>query len=176
MVKKVDRQKQKVKLVHEVKRFLFYWLFLALFLCAFTIYRNLLLAEYSIDYFHYGYNVFEAMILAKIILLGQYFHLGEYRFQEKPLIFPTVYKAILFSILVVIFTSIESILHGYIHGKDLAVVYHEFLSTSIYEHCARGLVMFFFFIIFFAFIAVEEVVGEGKLFNLFFCGKSTLVK
>lgn len=77
-----------------------YWTnvgYLAFFFGAFTCYRKLILAEYHISYFHFGFALIEALILAKIILLGDRMHL-ERRMGEKPLIFSMLYKASVFTV------------------------------------------------------------------------------
>src|SRR5689334_15066106 len=71
-------------------------LYLSIFLGVFAWYRRLILAEYRIAYFSYGAALIEALILAKVIWLGDIMGLNR-QFQNRPLIYPTLYKAILFS-------------------------------------------------------------------------------
>ena len=68
-----------------------YWivvLYLACFFAVFTWYRRLILAEYQIAYLHYGVSVVEALVLAKVILIGEGLRLGR-GLEDKPLIVPT---------------------------------------------------------------------------------------
>ena len=58
----------KARLMAEVKKTVFVFVYLAVFLGAFSTYRRLLLAQYQISYFHYGYTVIEALVLAKVIV------------------------------------------------------------------------------------------------------------
>jgi len=46
------------------------------------------LAEYQIAYLHYGVSVVEALVLAKVILIGEALRLGR-GLEDKPLIVPT---------------------------------------------------------------------------------------
>ena len=62
----------KEKLIHEVKEVLVIFLYLALFFCAFTTYRLLVMKEVGLSYFHYGFALIKALVLAKVILLCQY--------------------------------------------------------------------------------------------------------
>jgi hypothetical protein len=165
-MKEKDSSNLKQKVLHEVYLFLIYTLFLTLFLCTFTTYRLLILKEYGINYVHYGYNLVEAMIFAKIILLGQKFGIGE-RFSSYPLIVPTLYKAVSFSLFSLIFTFVERITMGYFEGKDPKVVFHN-LTGRMDEILAGIMVMFFFFLLFFAFLEIGNYLGEKKLYNLFF--------
>jgi hypothetical protein len=130
------------------------------------MYRRLILGEYSISYFHYGYGIFQALILAKLILIGESLRLGE-KYENHPLIIPTLYKTVVFSFFVLLFSMFEHFVEGFIHGTGFSEIYHEFMSKSKDEVLARVLVVFFVFILFFAFLETARVLGEGKLIDLF---------
>ncbi len=102
------------------------------------------MAEYHVGYFVYKYSLIEALVLGKIIIVGENLGIGE-RFSSRPLIFPTLYKTMLFALWVLIFG---------ISGR--------------YEILARLLIMFVAFIPFFAFREAMQALGEVKLFDLFF--------
>jgi hypothetical protein len=161
-----DSSNLKQKVIHELYLFLLYTLFLTLFFCTFTLYRHLILKEYGISYIHYGSNFIEAMIFSKIILLGQKFGIGE-RFSNYPLIVPTFYKAITFSLFSLAFTFLERMTVGYFEGKDPKAVFHN-LTNNMDEILAGIMVLFFFFLLFFAFLEIGNYLGEKKLYNLFF--------
>lgn len=158
----------KQRMLHELKVYWVYVAFFSLFFCAFTWYRLLILDEYAHGYVRFSYNVFQAMILSKIIMLGQAFGLGNERFADKPLIVPTLYRTVLFTFLVLVMTVLEHFLIGYFHGKSFATVTQTLLESGIYEILSRLLVMFFVFVLFFAFLEIDKVVGEEKLIDLFF--------
>src|SRR5262245_10602514 len=82
------------------QEFVSYWInfsYLPVFFGAFTSYRRIVLAEYQISYLHYGIAVIESLILAKVILLGDALGLGG-NVKSKPLIYPTLRKAFVFSV------------------------------------------------------------------------------
>ena len=85
----------KQKVAHEARELLAITAFLAVFLVSITTYRRLLLAEYHVGYFEYGYAVIESFVLAKVILIGEAIGVGE-RFQDKPLVYSTLYKTLVF--------------------------------------------------------------------------------
>lgn len=64
----------RARLVSETKTFLLLFVYLAALFGAFTTYRLLLSAEYRIAYFRYGYALVEAMVLAKVIVVGRMLH------------------------------------------------------------------------------------------------------
>ena len=157
----------KQRLAEEFVRYWMNVLYLAVFFGAFAWYRRFVLAEYRISYLHYGTALVEALILAKVILIGDALGLGR-RSKDKPLIYPTLRKAFVFSIFVGIFAIVEHMVDGLMHGKGveggLAALWHEGKD----EILSRCLVTFFAFIPFFAFRELEIVLGEGRLGRLFF--------
>jgi hypothetical protein len=138
-----------------------------LFFGAFAWYRRLVLAEYQINYLHYGVAVVEALVLAKVILIGDALHLGR-RLEAKPLIIPTLYKTVVFSVFVGLFSVLEHTIGGLIHGKGLAGGFDELRSEGLYELLAQCLVTFFAFIPFFAFKELGRVLGVHRIRKLLF--------
>jgi hypothetical protein len=161
------KQKIKQKITDEFYRFLIYFSFLAIFFCSLTTYRRLILGEYSINYLHYGYGLLHALIISKIILIGESLKLGG-KFENKPLIIPTLYKTIIFSVLVLIFTVLEHFVTGFFEGIRFEKVYEDFLNKGFDEIFAKILVVFSVFILFFAFLETAYVLGEHRLIKLFF--------
>jgi hypothetical protein len=156
----------KEKLLHEVKELLAIFLYLALFFCAFTTYRLLVMKEMGVSYFHYGFALIKALVLAKVILLGQSVRFAKV-FDDRRLIVPTFYKVILFSFFVLAFEVLEHVIGGLLHGEDLQGAFHEMMSAGWDELLARTLVMLVAFIPLFAFTETARVLGEGKLRELF---------
>ncbi len=68
----------------------------------------------------------------------------------------------------VIMVGGTSLIEGLVHGKTLAASIEAFLSMGIYEILGRTLVIFVAFIPFFAFWELAPVLGEQKLFDVFF--------
>jgi len=156
----------KKKIIHETKEMLLIFLYLALFFCSFTTYRGLVSDEFGISAFNYGFALVKALVLAKVILLGQYVRFAKI-FDDRPLIFPALYKVFVFSLFTLVFEVLEHFIGGFIHGKDLAGVIQEIVSTGRYELLARALMILFAFVPFFAFTEIGRVLGEGRLGVLF---------
>jgi hypothetical protein len=142
-------------------------LYLFFFLGTFTIYRRLLLAEYQIGYLHYGVTLIEALVLAKILFLGRMMRLDR-GFERKPLIFPTTWKSIVFSLLVCGFAILEAVLKGLIHGRGAMESLGEFRGAGGYDLLARCVVTFFALLPFFALKEIGQIMGRGELANIFF--------
>ncbi len=157
----------KQKAVHEITEYLINFIYLAGFFGLFTWYRRLILAEYQIAYLNYSFSVIQALVLAKIIMIGDILRLGR-RLQGRPLIFPTLYNTVVFSVWVWLFHVLEYMVGGLLRGKGLIGGIEEITSRGKYELLARCMVVFFAFIPFFAFRELGRVLGEGKLRKLFF--------
>ncbi len=157
----------KQKIVHEAIEYWINFIYLGFFFGVFTWYRRLILAEYQISYLHYGIGLIEAAVLAKLIMVGDVLHLGR-RLEGMPLIFPTLYKAVVFSLWVVVFKVLEYMIGGLVRGKGLAGGLDELMSKDWHELLAGCLVMFFAFIPLFAYREIGRVLGPDKIRALLF--------
>ena len=164
-----DKKKKslKEKIFHEMVE---YWInvaYLTLMFAAFTQYRRFVLAAYDITYTNYGFAVIEALILAKVVMIGDVLRLGR-GLEQKPLIYPTLLKTVVFSLFVGVFTLIEHAIKGLWRGKGLAGGLVDLLGKGHHELLAGCLVTFVAFIPFFAFRELGRVLGEDKIRVLFF--------
>jgi hypothetical protein len=157
----------KARLTAEAKKTFLVFIYLAVFLGAFRTYRRLLMAEYGIDYFEYGYSIVEALVLAKVIVVGTVPRVGE-RFRDRPLIVPTLYKTLCFSLFLLAFSVVEHLIVGWFHGKATTVIANEFLDRGTWEILNQVLVKSLALLPLVAIWEVGRVLREGKLFELFF--------
>ena len=156
------------KFSHELKAVISVFLFLALFFSAFVTYRMLLLNEYDLWYYSYGTALVSALVLAKVIWLGEFAHLDRHH-EGSPLIVSALYKSLVFGLLAAAFRLLEE---GIKHLVFRRGPFHPFESRNRNEFLAHALVMFCGFIPFFSFRETARVLGEGKLYELFFRGRS----
>lgn len=158
----------KDRLVVETKRFLMIFTYLLLSLGVMVNYKRAILADYGIPFFEFGYAAIEAFILAKVILIGHVWRLEKKRYMGKPLIYTTLYSALIFSLLVVGFNVIEQVIAGWIHHRTVVETVYEVIEKGWHEMLARCLFLFVIFIPYFAFLEIGAMLGEGKLFEVFF--------
>jgi hypothetical protein len=157
----------KRKLAHELRELVAIALYLFGFFAVFKLYTRLILSEYQIDYFAYGLTLLKSLALAKIILTGEALRLGE-RGTPRPLIFLTVYFAVVFSAFALAFEILEHIILGAFHDKGPATVLAEIMDKGWPHLVAMTIVVFFAFLPFFPFRETGRALGEGKLHELFF--------
>ena len=79
------------------------FLYLAFFFCALTTYDMLLLREYHVKYWDYTFPLINAIVITKVIMIGEYTKLGK-RHEAKALIISATWKAFVFGLLVFTFT------------------------------------------------------------------------
>jgi len=157
----------RAKLVEELKKTGLIFAYLALFLGAFTVYRRLVLAEYQIGYFNYGYCLLEAAVLAKVIVIGDMIGVGE-RFRDRPLIVPTLYKALCFAVFLLAFSVVEHVVGAWVHGHSAGTALTELMDQGNWEILTRVLVKSLAMLPLFAVWETARVVGESRLYALFF--------
>ena len=163
-----NKKNLKEKLLHEVKVYWFYVAYLTLVFAAFIQYRRLILADAGIAYTEYGFAVINALVLGKVIMIGDVLRLGR-GFEHKPLIYPILLKTVVFTFFIGLFVLGEHAIKGLITGKGVVEGVMGYLDKGPYEVLAMGLVVFAAFIPFFALREVGATLGgEGKIVALLF--------
>jgi hypothetical protein len=156
------------KLRHQLIEYAFNVVYLMLVFAAFTQYRRFLLAEYSIVYTNYWVGLFGALVLGKVVMIGSVFRLGRW-LEDKPLIFPTIYKALLFCGFILVFRVVEYAIKGLLRGDGLVAAFYEFfVQKGTDEVLANGLVVLVALIPFFAVKELGRVLGRERVAALFF--------
>jgi len=115
----------------------------------------------------WGIAIVKAVVLGKFVLLGNLAHLGE-RFTTKPLIWPTLHKALAFVVLLIVLTIIEEAVVGLFHGRSITASLGDLFGTRLAETLAGYLIMLLVLIPFFAFRVLSEALDEGRLERMFF--------
>jgi hypothetical protein len=159
----MGKPRLKQKVAHKIGEFLSVFLFLAPWFLAFSTYRMLLLNRFSDEPFEYGTGLVNALILAKVIATGEFLKFGT-RFENRPLIFSTVWKSFVFALLAAIFSVVEHTVRGLFRGEGITGGISSIHGAEI---LGRSLVMFFAFIPFFAIREAGRVLGREKLEELF---------
>jgi hypothetical protein len=157
----------KEKAIEEFRMFWIVAIYLAMMLSAFNWYRRFVLADAGINSFHLFAGAIEALILAKVILIGQALSLGK-RFEDSPLIFSVLLKAFVFALFIGLFNKLEDTIVGLVHRESWDQIAHDLFGEGRDKYFARMVIAAVTLIPFFAFWEVGRVMGEHKLFNLFF--------
>ena len=154
-------RKWKEVLLHELSEYFFNFAFLSFFLISFAWYRRLLLESYHISNAVSWAPLVSAAILAKALRMGR-------RLRTWPLIIPTIYRTVVFSVLVVVFSLLEPAGGAWIHGKKAADGIAELTSTGWQGLLAWYILVIIAFLPFFALKEIEAMFGTEKVRGLFF--------
>jgi len=161
------RASLKQKATHELEEFAGLFLYLAFVFCAVTTYSMLLLNKFHV--FNYGAALLNALVIAKVILIGKYAHLGKKQ-EAKPVLASAVYKAFLFGLLVFGFHIVEEVVKRLVHGENIAGAFH---NVRIDDVLARSVIVFGTFIPLFGFLELRRVLGDDKFDDAFFRTRTT---
>jgi hypothetical protein len=152
------------KAERELKDFAVIVLYLAFFFSALVTYTMLLLKKYDLNYLDYTFAIINALIIAKVILIGEMVHIGKGA-EARPLYQSVVYKAFVFGLLCLAFHFLEEFVKRLIHHKPFGAVWNDIHFDDL---MGKSLVVFCTFIPLFAFRELRRVLGEEKLHALFF--------
>ncbi len=161
----MDTRNLKAKACNEAKHFAWIALYLWAFLAVLEIHKSIILAENNINLVAHGFAIINALALAKVMLVARELRLGD--LPGTPLIYPTLLKSGLFSLLLVCFKILEATLVGLYHGLSFGQSIAELGGTW------RGILSFVLiaFVLlapFFAISELGELVGESNLVRVFF--------
>ena len=164
------RAELRKRAAEEMRRFVFVAAYMLVVFAAFAIYRRLVMQEVGVPYLHYGASLIAALIVAKVVLIGEAVKTGEW-YRAKVLIGSVLYKAVVYTALVVVLVALERVLEGVVHHEFGSELTH-FTVARRDEIMANTLMVFLAFIPFFALIEFHRVYGQGTaLFDAFFRGK-----
>ena len=155
---------RKEKIKHELKEMLTLSLYLAFFFCALAIYDMLLLRQYNVEYWTLAFALINALVITKVIMIGEYANLGKRHENKAPLV-SAVWKAFVFGLLVFAFHVVEEVIKRLIHGADIAKASSDIRFDQL---AGRSIVVFCVFIPLFAWREFRRVMGEEAFGNLVF--------
>jgi hypothetical protein len=153
---------------HELKAYVMITLFFTVVLSVFNIYRRLILGEAGVSYTHYGISLIEALILAKIVLIGDAMNLKRFASSRRSVFEVAVLHSILFAVLVWLFSILEHVVEGLIRRMDWVQIAHAIVQHGLHEMVARIIMMFAAFLPFFALWELLQRLGPRRFYDLWF--------
>jgi len=166
---KKDHSGAKKKAMHELVEFIGLSIYLAFFFCALATYSALLLHEYHVQYFMYSVALINAVVIAKVILIGEYAHLGR-RSEKYSIVAAALAKAFLYSLLVLAFHFLEEAIKRIIHGEPFGTAFHDMHPAEL---LGRSVLVFCTFVPLFAFREIRTALGESEFQNLVFSSRKS---
>src|SRR5271170_6074893 len=151
----------------EFKRFIVIFLYLWVVFGLLSIHKTLVLSQNHLDYPEHAFAIINALIFAKVLLIGEHFHLGT-RFKDRPLVYPVLHKCFIFTVLLICFHIAESVLVGVWHGSTIVDSIPPIVGGSIKGLLSVAVMCFVVLLPFFGFREIGEVIGRRELWTLIF--------
>jgi hypothetical protein len=153
--------------IHEFKMLAFIFIYLYITFGAIILMKTAILHAHGISFTPWGIAAVKAAILAKFMLMGHALKLGDSG-KVGPLIWPTLYGAMTFLLLLVVLTIIEEIVVGFFHGLSAASSFGELFGSHLTETVAGISILLLVLIPYFAFRALAMSLGNDRLIHMFF--------
>ena len=169
----MSRSSLKQKAYKGIKEFYLIALYLWVVFGLLVLYKSVILAEEHISFAFHGFALFNALALAKVVLVARELHLGE-GFKDAPLIYATIFKSALFTTLLACCKILEDAAVGYFHGKSFQESISDLGGGTWKAILTLTLLLFVILIPFFGIGELERVLGAGKLTQLFFRRRPSL--
>jgi hypothetical protein len=152
----------KQKLFYEFTEYLVNFIYMAIIFSSVILYRRLVLAQHGIIAEDYFIGVVKAFVIAKVVMIGTFLKIS-HKFEREPLLIPIVYKAFLFTIMVMLFDVFEEFIKSLIHNHNLLQSIDELQSHVSVVWLGASLLIFFIFIPFFAAKELIRVLGKDNV-------------
>jgi hypothetical protein len=152
---------------HEMTQYGVICLYLYICFGAIILDRTATLRTVGVGAMPWGLAAVKALVLGKFIMAGHMVHLGE-RYRNRPLIFPVLYKSVVFLGLVFAATVLEDVIRGLIKGETMVAALGELMGGHRLQIVTTCILMWLILLPYFAIREIGEALGEGRLKQMFF--------
>jgi hypothetical protein len=153
--------------IHEFKMLAIIFLYLYVIFGVLIFMKTAILHAHGVNFTPWGIAAVKAAILAKFMLMGHALKLGDSG-KVGPLIWPTLYGAVTFLLVLVVLTIVEEIFVGYLHGRSVASSLGDLTGSHLEETVAWIIILLLVLIPYFAFRALALSLGSDRLMKMFF--------
>ena len=137
----------------------------------FALHEFVVAEENHINYHFYGFAVVNALIFAKVMLVAEDLNFADW-FKDRPLVYPILCKAILFSALFLVSDVVEEVLVGIFRGKTITESIPSIGGGSPSGVFFVGIILAIALIPFFAFTEIGRALGARELHTLLFTDRA----
>lgn len=134
----------------------------------FEIHRFAILRDVNhapISTYRIGFAAINALILAKIILIGDAIHLGE-QLSEKRVIYSVLFKSVVFAVFVIGCNVLEGVIVALIHHRSIGASVPRMGGGGLLGMVLYGVMAAIVLIPFFLFSELQRLIGKDKLHSL----------
>lgn len=145
-------------------RFLIMFAYLLVIMAMFQLHEIVILRQHNIPYTRFGFAVVKALILAKVMLLGDEVKLGT-RLKAQSVITRVIGRSVLFTILFIAFDLIEQIVRALFTGRDITI---SDPGGSMLASLIIATITCVALVPYFTFVELGRLMGTDKLTGLVF--------
>jgi HlyD family secretion protein len=152
--------------IEETRKLFWIFLYLWVLLSLLSLHKGLVLKEEYLLY-DQGFALINALVLAKVVLIGEFFNLGD-NFKNRPLIYPILFKSAVFAALLICFHIIEQAFRGLLGGMTFSQSISTIGGGKLQGILMLGIIMFVVLMPFFAFRELDRAIGTTEFHTLLF--------
>ena len=165
-------------LLHEIREVLppTIFFFIGFNLILFT--KRLILADYLIQFTGFAIATVSALIVGKAVLVADAMPFLR-RFDHAPLAYPILFKTVVYSSFVFVARLLEAFVHYVSEGGPVGrggFIEHQLGSFSWDRFASTQLWIFVLFLIYVTASEINNLLGDGELYELFFRRRSSALK
>jgi len=169
----MNNSKRTIKqgVLHEFKEGLLIAFYLWAVFGLLVLHKSMILAEHHIDFAYHGLALINALALAKVMLVTRHLHIGD-QLRNVPLIYPTLLKSALFTVVLASFKILEDAVIGWYRQESFQQSITELGGGTWKGLLTLTLLVFAMLVPFVGFGELGRVLGEGELQRIFFHGRA----
>ena len=150
------------RFMEEMRAYAIISLYLWICFSALLLYKTAVLRAENVQFLPLGTAAVKALISGKFILIGKALKAGA-RVKPDVLLPRIVWKSLAMLLLLLVFTAIEELIVGLVHGQATSEIIVEFLNRSWLQNIAQSVVMLLVLIPMISFEEIDHVLGDGRL-------------
>ena len=152
---------------NNTRRFVLMFVYLWALFSLFVLHEDIVLRRNGLSFSVHGVAFFNALVLAKVMLVAEDLDLGRWR-QRRPLIYPILYESLLLAALFICFQVVEHIVIGLFKGHTFAASVPHIGGGGLAGIACVAVLFFVSLIPFFAFKHFSRELGHDRMRAMLF--------
>ena len=162
-----DKSNIRHRFIEEMRAYGIISLYLWICFSALLLYETAVLRAENVQFLPLGTAAVKALIFGKFILIGRAMKAGA-RIKHDVLLPRIIWKSLAMLLLLLVFTAIEELIVGLVHGQAISGIIAEFLDRPWLQNIAPSVVMLLVLIPMISFEEIDHVLGDGTLKRMLF--------
>jgi hypothetical protein len=152
-------------LIHEIKRFVWIFLYLWVLFGLFVLNERIILGQRGIGFTSQGFALVNALVLAKVMLVAEDLKLGG-RFGHYPLVISIAIDSALFATLFLGVHVLEEVIVGVIQGRSAVASVPAIGQGGLPGAITAAVILFFALLPYFMFTNLSRIIGPDRFKGL----------